>query len=156
MCIIMDANCLGKFNNTIDEDMEPIRNWLERKNGRIAYSNTEEFKREWESGGGYELRRELERRGKLKSVPAQDVLVKQNELTGLIESNDAHIIALAILAEAKVLVVQRLPDTPTKGKRRILRGADPDLQQDFKNLVGGNIYLSKGHSHLLTKDLCPD
>ena len=156
MCIIMDANCLGKFNNAADEDMEPIRFWLENKNGRIAYSDTEEFKREWESGGGYELRRELERRGKLKSVPAQEVLAKQNELTDLIESNDAHIIALAILVKARVLVVQRLPYTPTKGKRRIPRGADPELQKDFKNLVGGKVYLSKGHSHLLTRNLCTD
>ena len=154
MCIILDVNCIGKFNNTADEDMEPIRQWLERKNGRIAYSDAEKFRREWESGGGYELRRELERRGKLKSVPAPDVEAKQNELEGRMESNDVHIIALAILAKAKVLVVQRLPYAPTKGKRRRLRGADPELQKDFKNLVGGKVYLAKGHSHLLTKDLC--
>ena len=91
MCIILDVNCIGKFNNTADEDMEPIRQWLERKNGRIAYSDAEKFRREWESGGGYELRRELERRGKLKSVPAPDVEAKQNELEGRMESNDVHI-----------------------------------------------------------------
>ena len=153
MCIILDANCFSKFSDRCDEDMKPVRDWVYNKNGKIAYSTSKRFEAEWKQGpidyqGLYQA-------GKLKLIK-EGVKEKEKELKGNIKSDDEHIIALALIAQVKVLVVQRLTDTPSKGKRRIPRGADPDLQQDFKNLVGGNIYLSKGHSHLLTKNLCPD
>ena len=72
---------------------------VERSNGKIAYSPTKKFRSEWEAGGGYELMRgllqnldsnhsspiglnweqavmELQRMGKFKLVPAEDVQAK--------------------------------------------------------------------------------
>ena len=77
----------------------------------------------------------------LKRVPPQDVQEKADELKGKITSDDEHIIALAIVAEVKVLV----------------SGGDRKLITDFKNpdLAGGKVYLRKQHAHLLKKDTCP-
>ena len=100
MCIILDVNCISKFKNPADEDMEPVWDWLERKNGKILYSDTKQFREEWDAGGGYQLRRDLQRRGKFKLMSPQDVLKKENELKNQIKS-DPHIIALAISAKVK-------------------------------------------------------
>ena len=155
MCAILDANCFSKFRDQDNEDMKPVQNWVDKKNGKIIYSDTEKFKSEWLKGGMKEQMRTLTQAGKLKYVPAQEVEKKADELIDKIESDDPHIIALAMIAKVKVLIVQRLPDTPRTGKRRNSRGADPRLQEDFKKLVGGNVYITKSHSHLLTKDTCP-
>ena len=140
MCVILDVNNIGKFNEPADEDMKPVWNWLDRQNGKIAYASTKKFEEEWERGGGIQLRRELQRRNKLKEMPAQDVQEKADELEGKIESDDPHIIALAIIANVKVLVSN-----------------DRTLHEDFKNrdLVGGSVYQTKSHSRLLRKDTCP-
>ena len=155
MCAILDANCFSKFREQNDEDMKPVQNWVDNKNGKIIYTDTEKFKSEWLKGGMTEQMRTLEQAGKLRRVLFQEVEKKAEELIGKIESDDPHIIALAMIAKVKVLIVQRLPDTPRIGKRRLPRGADPKLQRDFKNLVGGKVYITKSHSHLLTKDTCP-
>ena len=155
MCAILDANCFSKFRDQDNEDMKPVQNWVDNKNGKIIYTDTEKFKSEWLKGGMKEQMRTLTQAGKLKYVPAQEVQKKADELIDKIESDDPHIIALAMITKAKVLIVQRLPDTPRIGKKRTPRGADPKLQRDFKNLVGGNVYITKSHSHLLTKDTCP-
>ena len=140
MRVILDVNNIGKFNEPPDEDMKPVWNWLDRQNGKIVYSNTKKFEEEWERGGGIQLRRELQRRNKLKEIPAQDVQEKAAELEGKIESDDPHIIALAIVANVKVLVSN-----------------DRRLHEDFKNrdLVGGSVYQTKNHSRLLRRDTCP-
>ena len=140
MCVILDVNNIGKFNEPADEDMKPVWNWLDRQNGKIAYASTKKFEEEWERGGGIQLRRELQRRNKLKEIPAQDVQEKADELEGKIESDDPHIIALAVIANVKVLVSN-----------------DRRLHEDFKNrdLVGGRVYQTKSHSRLLRKDTCP-
>ena len=37
MCVILDANCIGKYNkNPVDEDMKPVKHWIESKNGKIV------------------------------------------------------------------------------------------------------------------------
>lgn len=153
MCIILDANCFGNFRDKSNEDMKPIHRWLERKNGKIAYSNTERFQSEWKNSGVNYL--ELSRAGRLKLFPEQEVLKKQEELVGQLESDDPHIIALAVVAKSRVLVVQRQTDEPLKGGRRRAKGADTALQRDFKKHVRGRVYVTASHRHLLTSDLCP-
>ena len=140
MCVILDANMFGEFKDQDNEDMQPVWNWLEKKNGKIAYSNTKKFDEEWERGGLTDLIKLLKQAEKLKEIPAPDVQQKENELTGKIASDDPHIIALAIVADVKVLV-----------------SSDRALHQDFKNrnLVGGKVYQNKKHARLLTKDTCP-
>ncbi|MYA71724.1 hypothetical protein F4009_19180 [Candidatus Poribacteria bacterium] len=144
MCIIVDANTFHKFKDPNNEDMEPVWTWLEKRGGKIAYSDTEKLEEEWNRGGMQNLRNRLRRTGKLKIVSPQDVEEKANELSGEIESNDEHIIALAIIAGVKILVSYR--------------EGDSDLFTDFKNreLVGGRVYTRKAHAQrMLRKDTCP-
>ena len=130
MCIIVDANTFHKFREPDDEDMEPVWTWLEKKDGKIAYADTEKLESEWDSGGMQNLRNQLRQAGKLKVVSSEDVQEKTNELSGGIASNDEHIIALALIDDVKVLVSYR--------------EGDRDLFTDFKNreLVGGKVYKS--------------
>ena len=143
MCIIVDTNTFHKFKNPDDEDMEPVWTWLEKRDGKIAYSDIEKLEEEWDNGGMQNLRNRLRQRGKLKIVSPQDVQEKADELKGEIASNDEHIIALAIVSGVKVLVSYR------EGNR--------NLFEDFKNrnLVRGRVYTRKTHARLLTKDTCP-
>ena len=143
MCIIVDTNTFHKFKNPDDEDMEPVWTWLEKRDGKIAYSDIEKLEEEWDNGGMQNLRNRLRQRGKLKIVSPQDVQEKANELKNEIASNDEHIIALAIVSGVKVLVSYR--------------EGDSDLFTDFKNrqLVGGKVYTRKAHARMLTKDTCP-
>ena len=139
MCIVLDASRFGKFQQRADEDMKPVRDWVYRGNGKIAYANTEDLKREWDKEAS-KLRKELQRRAKLKLIPTNAVQIKQDELEGKILSNDAHIIALAIVAEVKLLVSD-----------------DNDLCCDFTNpdLVGGDVYQTKDDQDKLTEVFCP-
>ena len=138
MCIILDANCFNKFRDKCDEDMEPVRNWLYNRDGKIAYSTAEKFQQEWHKGGIDYLG--LNRAGKLKLVNT-GVEEKTKELEGNIKSNDPHIIALAIVANVNVLVSQ-----------------DGALINDFtnRNLVArGRVYQRAEHAHLLNSARCP-
>ncbi len=141
MCVIVDADAFSKFKDPENEDMKPVWNWLQNKNGKIAYSNTEKIEREWNQARMDNIRDELRKAGKIKLVPSQVTQQKENELKGTITSNDEHIIALALIADVKVLI----------------SGGDASLIRDFKNrsLVRGKVYLRKQHEHLLTKDTCP-
>lgn len=142
MCAILDANSFSNFRDQNNEDLKPVRNWVDKKNGKIIYTDTEKFESEWLKGGMKELMRTLYQADKLKYVPAQEVEKKVDELRNekKIKSNDPHIIALAIVAGVKVLV-----------------SSDQTLHQDFKNrnLVGGKVYQNRNHARLLTKDTCP-
>lgn len=142
MCVILDANTFGKFKNPADEDMAPVWKWLDNRNGKIVYANTEKFEDEWEKGGMSHLRDQMMRAGQLKLV-SEGVQEKSDELEGEIASNDEHIVALAIIARVKVLISYR--------------EGDGNLFADFKNreLVGGRVYTRKAHTHLLKKDTCP-
>ena len=144
MCIIVDTNTFHKFKNPDDEDMEPVWTWLEKRDGKIAYSDIEKLEEKWDNGGMQNLRNRLRQRGKLKIVSPRDVQEKANELKDEIASNDEHIIALAIVSGVKVLVSYR--------------EGNSDLFTDFKNrqLVGGKVYTRKAHARrMLTKDTCP-
>ncbi len=144
MCIIVDTNTFHKFREPDDEDMEPVWTWLEKRDGKIAYSDIEKLEEEWNRGGMQDLRNRLRQRGKLKIVSPQEVKEKADELRSEIASNDEHIIALAIIAGVKILVSYR--------------EGDRDLFTDFKNceLVGGKVYTRKTHAQrMLRKDTCP-
>ena len=83
------------------------------------------------------------RAGQLKLV-SEGVQEKADELKGRIASNDEHIIALALIANVKVLVSYR--------------EGDRDLFDDFRdrNLVGGRVYTRGAHARgMLRTDTCP-
>ena len=143
MCVILDTNTFGKFKKPTDEDMAPVWQWLDNRNGKIVYANTKKFEGEWERGGMNHLRDQMMRAGQLKLV-SEGVQEKADELKGEIASNDEHIIALAIVARVKVLVSYR--------------EGDRNLFADFKNreLVGGRVYTRKAQAQrMLKKDTCP-
>lgn len=142
MCAILDANTFSKFKDAADEDMEPVWNWLENKSGKLVYANTPKFEEEWERGGMIHIRDQLMRAGQLKLI-SEGVQEKANELKGKIRSDDEHIIALALIADVKVLLSHR--------------EGDRDLITDFKSrdLVQGKVYTRKAHGRMLTKDTCP-
>lgn len=142
MCAILDANTFNKFKDPADEDMQPVWNWLENKNGKLVYANIPKFEEEWERGGMIHIRNQLMRAGQLRLV-SEGVQRKANELKGEIRSDDEHIIALALIGGVKVLLSHR--------------EGDRDLITDFKNrdLIQGKVYTRKVHGHLLTKDTCP-
>ena len=77
------------------------------------------------------------RRERIKQIDKDAVEDKQTTLKGL-KSNDEHLIALALVGGAKLLF-----------------SGDKDLHHDFKEIVGGDVYKTKDHVHLLRKHTCP-
>ncbi len=140
MCIILDANCFHKLLDPENQDMLPVRKWLDNKNGKIVFSPTKKFEEEWMKGKMEKQLKTWRSKGKIKLADKTKVDKKSNELQRKIKSNDPHIIALAMVAGVKVLISE-----------------DQNLHEDFKNksLVGGSIYQNKDHEHLLRADLCP-
>lgn len=136
MCLIIDANQIGKFLDVNNDDMEPVRAWLS-KSGKIVYSISGNSRQERELYKSFPRKfREYSRANKLIRVNHSDV---KKEIANLpkLESDDPHIIALARLQNVKVLV-----------------SGDEKLHEDFKEIVGGKVYQTKEHKHLLTPDLC--
>ena len=154
MCVIVDSNTLGRLKNPDDEDMEPVRHWLTRKNGKIVYSNTGKFKTEWRKAGMENWSRERNRANQFKLV-IDGVQEKEEELKGKIKSDDEHIIALALVAGVDVLV--SYSEGPHRGRKNTGAIGDRKLFDDFRdrNLVGGKVYTRKEHQHMLTRDTCP-
>ena len=152
MCAILDTNTFGRFKNQKNQDknkdLDPVREWLRNKNGKIVYSNTEKYKNEWKSGGMENWAKERSRAGQFKLV-SDGVEEKEKELKGKLRSDDEHIIALAIIAKVKLLISYSDYPRPERG--------DSALFDDFRdpNLVNGSVYTKKEHKHLLTKDTCP-
>lgn len=149
MCVIVDTNTLSRLKDPADEDLEPVRNWLAKKNGKIVYSNTEKFSTEWKKAGMKLWIRERSRANQLRFV-TEGVREKELEVKDQIRSDDEHIIALALVADVKILVSYSNPNKGLKG--------DVDLFKDFKDstLVGGRVYTRKSHApRMLTRDTCP-
>jgi len=140
MCLILDANKYGDFMNKDNEDMKPVRMWIEGNGGKgkLVYSPTDKFEQELKCFR--KMRDKLlyyQTRGKVKLVRKEKVEAEQAKLTGL-KSNDRHVIALARVAKVDLLVSN-----------------DRDLHEDFKIFCNGRIYQNRSHRHLLTPDLCP-
>lgn len=149
MCVILDTNTFGLFRDPKNEEFEPVRKWLDNQNGRIVYSNSEKYKTEWRKGGMENWVKERSRAGQYRLI-SDGVEEKEKELKGKIQSDDEHIIALALIANIKVLISYSEYTNRQKG--------DSDLMRDFrdKRLVGGKVYTRKEHKHLLKSGLCPD
>lgn len=94
-----------------------------------------------------ELARERKRSNVMKQIESDayfnelNILDKKSSKKNhpKIQSDDKHIIALALAAKVNVLVTQ-----------------DDDLSEDFKKHVkNGKIYKYESHEHLLPRDGCP-
>ena len=111
---------------------------MKSRDGKIAYSPTEKMERELNRHS--KMREQFDRyreTDKLKLVPPNEVEQAMNGLEDL-QSDDPDIIALAQVSGVSVLV-----------------SSDTNLHADFKSIIGGSIYQTRQHTHLLKKDLCP-
>ena len=138
MCIILDTNLYRDFNNLDNEDMQPVRDWIDRKNGKIAYSPVGKIKQELEKSKNMIGKfRRYKRDKKLIEFSKEEVEQAKKGLKGL-TSDDPGIIALAQISSVKLLATR-----------------DKNLQGDFKKIIKGKVYQTKKHKHLLRKDTCP-
>ncbi len=139
MCVIIDASRAGEcFGGVSSPDARVVIDWIDLRGGKVVLGGkltTELFRieaaRRWMT--------ERMRSGKAKAVGNRDVNLEEMKLieSGLCQSDDAHIIALARLSGARTLFSR-----------------DKKLQTDFKSkrLVSnqrGSIYSVASHVHLL-------
>ena len=136
MCAILDANQVGDFLKE-KENFNSLWNWVLKKKGKFIYGGTT-FNAEY--GKLFNLFKDLRQRNILKRIDEEEVNKEEEKLLKNVElkSNDAHIIALAKVADVKLLVSK-----------------DKKLRTDFEAIIGGNIYQDNSHEHLLTADICP-
>ena len=138
MCLILDTNRYGLFLNPNNEDMKPVRNWVDKKNGKIAYAPIGKMRDELAKYP--KMRRQFEqyrRAGKLKNFLVEAIEQRKESLPSL-RSDDPDIIALAQVSGVRLLVSN-----------------DKNLHADFKTIVRGKIYQTRSHKRLLRNDLCP-
>ena len=141
MCIIIDANKCNELANG-DSDLQPIIEWIASGKGNIVFANTDRFQTEFRgcSVDFKTLWRTYDQAGQVNHMNSIDVEKEMKTLKNL-KSNDDHIIALALVSGAKILV-----------------SGDKNLHEDFKNKengVGGKVYQYKKQKHLLTQNPCP-
>jgi hypothetical protein len=146
VCVIIDANlafCI--FTPVPEDDFRPVFDWLHSpdKNGCVVYGG----KLANELSNRTASRRyllELLRAGRARLIPDDIVQSEEGDLTrsGLCQSNDPHVIALARVSGARTLCSH-----------------DQKLHQDFRNskLVSkprGRVYQNPTHTSLLRHDPC--
>ena len=144
MCIIVDANRLGAFlSDPANEDAAPIRDWLDRRGGRIVYSTGGSFATEVGRGTRAKLLAYVQA-GKAQLVSADRFVEDERGLSARadLRSDDPHVLALARWSRV-----------------RLLYTGDSDLIADFKNkrLVDGprgRVYSSAANADLLTRAAC--
>jgi len=142
MCMIVDANRLGSFlADPVHEDAAPIREWLDRRGGRIVYSTGGKFTEEV----GHRLRKKLAdyvRAGKAVLVPPHRFANDEAALAPIIGSDDPHVLALARATGV-----------------RLLYTGDGALRVDFKDKrfidqPRGKVYSRASNVNLLTRSAC--
>ena len=123
-----------------DPDLLPVINWV-NQGGKLVYSPTKKFYSE-ARGRFLQHLRTLYQSGQAKYISAEEVSRKARQLLNAgLKSDDPHVIALAIIADVKLLVTN-----------------DRYLEIDFKNrslIKSGKIYKRKQHENLLKEVDCP-
>ncbi len=150
MCIIVDTNRLSVFlRKPNNEDVVPIRDWLNKGWGKVIYSTGGKFEKDINEFAISALN-ELARGGKARLIPQQQLKsnISRLEKDSNHTSNDVHVLALAIVSGARLLYTEdrALKDDFKKGKWR-----------NGRLIIGsprGKIYSSKDNSDLLTADVC--
>ena len=140
MCLILDASLFHQFNNRKNADMKLIRKWHKDKKNKFVYSKTTNLMRELNNCSEMvKYFNDLSLSGKIiyinknKVQKKEDALRNEKDPSKKLKSNDAHIIALALVSKVKLLVT-----------------ADQSLHKDFKsNIKKGKIYQYKEQYRLL-------
>ena len=142
MCIVVDANMLGIFlADPVNADATPIHKWLKRGLGRVVYSTGGGFAGEL----GHPARKRLAvyvQAGMATHVPPERFRADECVLRTQIQSDDAHVLALARATGA-----------------RLLYTADQKLIADFKDKQiidkpRGKVYTGSANANLLVKSTC--
>ena len=143
MCVIIDANRLGRFLEPNDAESLPLRRWVETGKGVIVYSTGGRFAREISEKAKQKFAI-YRREGKAFRVGRESFLAEETALANNkeLQSNDPHVLALARTAGA-----------------RLLYSGDEDLIADFKNksLIDkprGKVYSGAENAGLLKRQLC--
>lgn len=140
MCIIVDADSAHHLSN-LTEHGKPVMRWLLKGRGGLVVGG--EIKRELTKGGLRETMVILDQAGRLKKLDDKKVddLAKEIKKSGKCQSNDHHVIAVALISGC-----------------RLLYSSDQALHEDAKNCEilnpTASIYKSKDHQHLLTECNC--
>lgn len=141
MCVIVDANVAALvFSPEPTEDYAPLRRWLDepRKDGRLVFGG--KLSREFEKlGGARRYLRSLTQAGRALFFPDDRLDREQEQLarSGLLRSDDPHVLALARISGARTLCTN-----------------DEQLSEDFRDadLIAkprGKVYKRAEHAHLL-------
>ena len=137
MCLIVDAS-LASLVFGDHPDFVPVRDWLLQHGGRLVIGGrlVDELSRV-EKARRFVV--QLQRAGLARQLPREDVTRVEAEVaaTGLCESNDSHVVALARVSGARTLCTD-----------------DKALQRDFRNprLIAsprGSVYQRPAHTKLL-------
>lgn len=141
MCVIVDANLAAAvFGNSGLADFRPVVEWISspKKNGQLVAGGqlVDELSR---VAGARRYLRSLQQAGRVRLIPDEEVRKEERRVhnSGLCQSNDHHVIALARVSGARTLCSN-----------------DRDLCRDFKNpqIISkprGHIYRNSRHIHLL-------
>jgi len=139
LCVIVDASVAALvFAESPDPDFLPVFEWLHNGKGHLVFGGrlADELLR-MNAPWGYVL--QLWRRGRASRVDDQEAVAEEKLVrgTGLCESDDPHVIALARLSGARTLCSR-----------------DKKLHEDFKKkqLIDkprGVVYQAAGHRNLL-------
>jgi hypothetical protein len=139
MCLIVDANlCSIVFKKTSDTSYQKLRDAL--FSNRVSILHGGELTNEYFKAGVLDVVASLAQSGRAFKVETALIEAQIQEIAGLCESNDLHVIALA-RADRK--------------RGRVLCTKDQALQNDFKNkaLVDkprGTIYSPTRHKQSLS------
>jgi hypothetical protein len=141
VCAIIDANQFSlAFSAPPDSRYVPLLRWLLDGGGALAYGGTKYASELGAHANAVAFFAERFRAGRAVRIPNDAVDAKTASLAsqGQCESNDEHIIALALLSGARTICTQ--DEALTRDVR------NPTLLSDPR----GRVYRTAAHSHLLT------
>jgi len=141
MCLIIDANKINDLVNYPDDpDHKTIYRWLDNQNGKIATGGLN-LKELTKSDSGKRFISTLLQAGRALKYDDRDIRKEERKLvkSSLLNSNDEHVLALAVVSDARVLFSN-----------------DQALCDDFTNhnvlpKPRGKVYKNKSHWNLLLK-----
>jgi len=145
MCVVIDANKAGDLCNQDRPYLMALMQWINR-GGRIVSGGKlqEELFRITKMR---ELVTEWAKRGTLIQLPKDAVKAKEDEIKGVCKSDDPHVIAIAIISNARIVVtedkklIQDLQDLSIVGRRRRIykeNGASPNRIDRHMALLRGS------------------
>lgn len=142
MCIIVDTNVAFELtNNTVDG--RPVLQWLLQPRRKAGLVIGGDLLRELGGNKFGAVLKTLRQAGRLHTIPAKQIALKQEalEATGVCKSNDAHVIALSLVAQCNIVFT-----------RDLLLHADLRTHSMPGKRI--SIYQNASHKHLLTECTC--